>query len=172
MTQPTAPKSAASSAPPVPLTFRKALLSDVRPISAIVKYWAQKAQMLPRDDENIATHIREFTVAATPQGEIVGCGALHIYGIDMAEIRSLAVADGWTGRGIGQDIVKDNLREAKEFGLKNVFALTYSPNFFERLGFEIVEKSMLPHKIWKDCLYCSKFNDCNEIAVLKILPKD
>lgn len=153
------------------LRYRKGMLKDVRAITNIINYWAQKGNMLPRSDENVAMSIRDFIICESPDAEVMGCVALHIYGIDLAELRSLAVAEKCTRMGIGQQLVIVCLKEAETLGIKNVFALTYLPEFFTRLKFQIVDKSLLPHKIWKDCLNCDMFEDCKEISVLYTFPR-
>jgi amino-acid N-acetyltransferase len=100
---------------------------------------------------------------------VVGICALHICWDDLAEIRTLAVQEEDRRRGVGAKLVKACLEESKEFGVKKVFALTYRPEFFEKQGFQKVDKSALPHKIWSDCLKCVKFPDCDEIALVKEL---
>ena len=59
--------------------------------------------------------------------------------------------------------------EAKLYGLDAVFAFTYVPEFFAKVGFGEVERGELPLKAWKDCLRCPKFHSCDEIAVLRVL---
>jgi amino-acid N-acetyltransferase len=85
---------------------------------------------------------------------------------DLAEIRSLAVDKNYQDRGIGKNLVKQCLKEAKALGLKRVFALTYHPEFFKKLGFKDTDKASLPQKIWGDCLRCPKFPECDENAVI------
>jgi len=97
----------------------------------------------------------------------VGICALHICWDDLAEIRSLIVREESRNAGIGAKLVKACIQESKALGVNRVFALTYRPEFFERLGFKQVDKSVLPHKIWTDCLHCVKFPDCDEVALLK-----
>jgi amino-acid N-acetyltransferase len=104
---------------------------------------------------------------ASHDGEtIVACGALQVGWGDLAEIKSLAVAETHQGRGFGKRLVLACLEEGQALGLGRVFALTYKPAFFEKLGFEIVDKATLPHKVWTECIRCPKFPDCGEIAVV------
>ena len=97
---------------------------------------------------------------------MVGTVALSLYWENLAEVRSLAVHPDFGGRGIGRTLVEACINEARSLGLKQLFALTYQPHFFGRLGFEQVEKSDLPQKIWRDCMKCAKFPDCDELAFL------
>ena len=71
--------------------------------------------------------------------------------------------------GVGTKLVEACISEAIMLGITRVFALTYRPEFFEMLGFVKVEKSDLPQKIWTDCLKCSKFPDCDEVALVSDL---
>ena len=72
--------------------------------------------------------------------------------------------------GVGRALVDRCMADAAELGLKEVFSLTYRPGLFEKLGFQEVEKSRLPHKVWQDCVHCSKFPDCDEVSMLYRVP--
>ena len=145
--------------------IRRARILDARDIHQLLLIYAKDGQLLGRSLANIYETIRDFYVFEE-EGKVLGVGALAITWEDLAEIRSLAVAPGQQGKGIGRQIVEDCLAEARELGLKRVFALTYQPDFFKSLGFHDIEKSELPQKIWGDCLNCVKFPDCDELALL------
>ncbi len=144
--------------------IRKARIPDAKPIQKLLVDYAREGLMLPRSLSEIYEAIRDFYVYEE-DGRILGTVCLHICWEDLAEVRSLAVASDSGGRGIGRSLVQACLEEAREVGLKRVFALTYQQIFFERLGFGLIEKSELPHKIWGDCLKCAKFPDCDEISM-------
>ncbi|KIH76825.1 N-acetylglutamate synthase [Geoalkalibacter ferrihydriticus] len=144
--------------------IRKALISDAKAIHKLLMGYAKDGQMLPRSLSEIYENIRDIYVYED-QGAVVGTVCLTICWEDLAEVRSLAVAAGHFGQGIGRQLVEACLEEARRFSLRRVFALTYQRDFFTRLGFYEIEKSELPHKIWSDCLKCAKFPDCDEIAV-------
>ncbi|WP_305041714.1 N-acetyltransferase [Geoalkalibacter sp.] len=144
--------------------IRKAVIADAKSIHKLLIGYAKDGQMLPRSLQEIYENIRDFYVFEE-QGQVLGTVCLNICWEDLAEVRSLAVADNQIGRGIGRQLVEACLAEARQFGLRRVFALTYKQDFFARLGFHEIEKSQLPHKIWSDCLKCAKFPDCDEIAV-------
>ncbi len=148
--------------------IREARLSDVKEIQRLIKLYSTRGEMLPRSLSELYDNIRDFVVF-TQNRKVIGICALHICWEDLAEIRSLAVEEKIRGRGIGGKLVKACLEESRRLGVKRVFALTYQSDFFERLGFKKVDKSVLPHKIWTDCLKCVKFPDCDEIAVVKEL---
>ncbi len=144
---------------------RKARLKDAPVIHSLVNDYASKGILLPRSLNSIYEHIRDFWVYEEG-GKILGCAALQIVWEDLAEIRSLAVEESRKGEGIGRALVEACLREAEELGVKSVFSLTYAKDFFERLGFRVVDKNVLPHKVWSDCINCVKFPNCDEIAVI------
>jgi amino-acid N-acetyltransferase len=148
--------------------IRKAKLNDIKEIQRLIKLYAPKGGILPRSLSELYDHLRDFFVFVRNR-KVIGICALHICWEDLAEIRSLAVEEEDQKRGIGAKLVKACLEESKSLGVKRVFALTYQPEFFERLGFKRVDKTVLPHKIWTDCLKCVKFPDCDETALVKDL---
>ena len=145
--------------------IRHARIPDARDIHQLLLIYAKDGQLLGRSLSDIYETIRDFYVYAEDD-KILAVGALEICWEDLAEVRSLAVAPGQQGKGIGRKIVEACLDEARELGLKRVFALTYQPDFFKRLGFADIEKSELPQKIWGDCVKCVKFPDCDEFALV------
>lgn len=144
--------------------IRKARIPDTKSIHKLLNTYAKDGLMLSRSLSDIYEAIRDFYVCEA-NGAVVGTVCLHICWEDLAEVRSLAVAEGDGGKGLGRQLVQACLEEARQLGLKRVFALTYKPGFFEKLGFHEIEKSELPHKIWGDCLKCPKFPECDEIAM-------
>ncbi|MCS7307920.1 MAG: N-acetyltransferase [Aquificaceae bacterium] len=144
--------------------IRKATLKDAMGIYNLINYYAREGLLLPRSLNSIYEHIRDFWVCER-NGQLVGCAALHIVWEDLAEIKSLAVMEGFRGEGIGISLVKACLKEAKRLGVKKVFVLTYASGFFSKLNFEEVEKTKLPHKVWGECVNCVKFPSCDEIAM-------
>ncbi|HDR46110.1 MAG TPA: N-acetyltransferase [Geoalkalibacter subterraneus] len=144
--------------------IRKALIPDAKTIQKLLMDYSRDGLMLPRSLSEIYENIRDFYVF-DEQGTVLGTVCLSICWEDLAEVRSLAVAESASGRGIGRSLVEICLEEARTLGLRRVFALTYKPVFFAKIGFREIEKSELPHKIWGDCLKCAKFPDCDEIAV-------
>jgi amino-acid N-acetyltransferase len=121
--------------------------------------------MLPRTMGEVYENLRDFYVARAPDGSFLGCVALHLMWSDLAEVKSLAVAEAAQGGGIGSALVRACIDEARSLELERVFALTYRPGFFERLGFEIADVMTLPRKVWNECYRCPKFPSCNEIAL-------
>ncbi len=150
------------------LTIRKAAMHDIRPILELINGYAAKGVMLPRTEFEMSEAIRDFTVVLDGE-ELLGCGALHFYSPTIGEIRSLAVHEHAKTRGVGRKVVEALVREAEEYELDAVFAFTYVAGFFGKVGFQVVERGLLPLKAWKDCLRCPKFHACDEIAVLRVL---
>ena len=148
--------------------LRKAQLKDIAQIQKLVNYFAKKDLMLPRSLNELYENIRDYWVAQE-RNKVIGCCALHISWDDLAEIKSLAVAKGKQKKGLGRELVSACLAEARGLGAKKVFALTYEPGFFQRLGFRKIKNSQLPHKIWAECINCCKFPDCKEVSLLKEL---
>jgi amino-acid N-acetyltransferase len=144
--------------------IRRARIPDAKAIHKLLMIYAKDGMMLSRSLSEIYEAIRDFYVFESG-GSVVGTVCLHICWEDLAEVRSLAVAGGEEGRGVGRRLVEACLDEARQLGLKKVFALTYKPGFFGKLGFHEIEKSELPHKIWGDCMKCVKFPECDEIAM-------
>lgn len=145
---------------------RRARVTDAGDIQRLITQFAERDEMLHRSLGEIYENIRDFYVVAGPEGDVAGCGGLHVCWSHLAEVKSLAVGEQHQGHGFGREIVQACIDEARELGLKTVFALTYKPGFFTRMGFRIVDKATLPHKVWNECLRCPKFPDCGEIAVV------
>jgi amino-acid N-acetyltransferase len=150
------------------IDVRKASMQDIPALLELINGYAAKGIMLPRTEFEMSENMRDFMVAYAGN-QLVGCGALHFYSPTMGEVRSLAVAESHKTHGIGRMIVDSLVYEAKLYGLDAVFAFTYVPGFFGRVGFHEVERGELPLKAWKDCLRCPKFDCCDEIAVLRVL---
>jgi amino-acid N-acetyltransferase len=146
--------------------IRKARVSDVVVMKQIISSYSKDELMLARSLSEMYESIRDYYVCEIDE-EVVGCCALHVVWVDLAEILALAVKPDCSRKGIGSKLVSACLEDAKHLGMEEVFALTYVPEFFATLGFKIVDKNSLPRKIWTGCLKCPKFPDCNEIAVLK-----
>ncbi|MBQ9441954.1 MAG: N-acetyltransferase [Selenomonadaceae bacterium] len=148
------------------LKYRQAKFSDVEEIYNLIASYASQGIMLPKPHNVLYETIREFVVAEEISTEkIVGTGALHLTWNELAEVRSMAVHEDYKRQGIGAEIVKKLLEEGREVGVKKFFTLTYTPEFFQSLGFKTTTKEFLPHKIWKECIECPKFPNCDEIAM-------
>ncbi|WP_088186237.1 N-acetyltransferase [Desulfosporosinus sp. FKA] len=150
------------------MKLRKAKIADVEEMMSLINNNAEQGLMLPRSRNMLFENIREFMLAEE-DGQIVGVSSLHILWSDLAEIRALAVDDNHRRQGIGTKIVKAIEEEALDLGCSRLFALTYQPEFFKSCGYEEVSKDQMPQKVWRECINCIKFPNCDEIAVSRII---
>ena len=152
--------------------IRNARMGDIKKIYEMLQYFADKDLLLGRSLSSLYDQLRDFSVYVEKaeddpdQEKLVGVCAMHICWDNLAEIRSLAVTEGYQGKGVGRQLVDKALSEADAYGITKVFTLTYQPGFFRKIGFNDIDKSELPHKVWSDCVQCSKFPDCNEEALV------
>ena len=153
------------------VTVRKATMSDIHALLNLINDYAANGIMLPRTEFEMSENIRDFSLAYLGE-KLAGCGALHFYTPTSGEVRSLAVDPHLKTRGVGRRMVEALEAEAVENRLHAIFAFTYVPDFFRKVGFQEVERGALPLKVWKDCLRCPKFQCCDEIAMVKALRPD
>ncbi len=147
--------------------LRKATIADVKSIHKLLTSFASKGDLLSRSLSELYDHLRDYLVSVDEEtGEMTGVCALHICWEGLAEIRSLAVAEAYQGKGLGKVLIDACLSDAVTLGIYEIFVLTYRPDFFAKFDFVEVDKSKLPHKIWADCVKCVKFPECDEIAML------
>lgn len=147
------------------MMIRKANVKDIKEVHKLVNEFAKRQKMIARSLNELYESVRDLYVYEE-RGSLRGVCALHILWEDLAEIRSLAVSKAYQGRGKGSALVRHCLKEAKSLGIKRVFALTYQPEFFVKMGFRHIDKANLPQKIWGDCVRCPKFPECDEFAVM------
>lgn len=140
-------------------------MSDAKGIRELVMYHAQQNKMLPRSWHYIYENLRDFYVCVDSQDRVVACGALHISWENLAEVKSVAVSADLMGRGLGRKVVRACLDEAVKLGVPRIFALTFTPGFFKKMGFTEIDKNDLPHKVWSECVECPLFPDCGEIGL-------
>jgi amino-acid N-acetyltransferase len=157
---------------PRSITIRKARVFDVMAIHHLINSYARRKIMLPRSLNHIYDNIRDYFVAESIRGKIIACCALHVAWEDLAEVKSLAVNRDYQRKHVGTKLLFKCLGEAKQLGAKRVFALTYVPKFFIANGFKRISKTKLPGKIWRECIDCPLFPDCEEIAVVKVLAEE
>lgn len=147
------------------MIIRKANIQDVDAIFDLIDSYAKEDLLLPRTHLSLYENIQCIRVVEH-EGEIIGAGSLHVLGRDLAEVRSLVISEKSKGLGIGKNLVYNLIEDAEMLGVENVFAMTYQVDFFKKCGFVIVNKEELPQKIWKDCMNCPKFLNCDETAML------
>ncbi len=148
------------------MKVRNAKITDAKAIYSLINSYAEQSKMLFRSMADIYENLQSFLVAEV-NDRVVGCCALQVIWSDLAEIKSLAVEEANTNKGIGKTLVTAAIEKAVLLGAPQVVALTLYPDFFEKLGFEVIQKDKLPMKVWSDCAKCSKQQNCDEIAVIK-----
>jgi amino-acid N-acetyltransferase len=150
------------------MKVEKARVSDANSMHRMISYFADKGEMLPRALSDIYEGIRDYFVVKEGD-QVVACVALHVTWVDLAEIRSLAVAEQEQNQRIGSLLIQACLKEAKELGIPKVFCLVRKPAFFEKHDFQLIDKTELPQKVWAECYRCPKFPDCDEVALIRYL---
>ena len=143
----------------------KAKITDAPSMHKLIIFFADRGEMLARPLSEIYENIRDYYVVRD-RDAVVGCAALHVNWSDLAELRSVAVAEDYQRKRVGYKLVEACLAEARELGLPIVFCLTYKPAFFQKLKFEKVDKMELPQKVWNECYRCAKFPTCDEVALV------
>ena len=146
--------------------IEKAKIQDVPQIHKLINHFADRDEMLPRSLSEIYENTRDYFVYRQDE-RVLACAALHIIWSDLAEVKSVAVADEHQKQGIGTMLVEACLKEARALGIPTVFCLTYQPTFFTRFGLSEIDKMELPRKVWTECFRCPKFPDCGEVALIR-----
>ena len=156
------------------MQITKASSETFKGLYELIKTFSDRKLMLPLSQDDIFHRAQAFRVIASDSEAIqsgmprvIASAHLDIFTPLLAEIKSLAVADEFQNQGLGRRLVEDCEAEANELGIKKVFVLTYQEEFFKKLGYTVVSRDSLPEKVYKECVKCSFYNDCNEIAMTK-----
>jgi amino-acid N-acetyltransferase len=147
------------------IKVNRARVGDASSIHRLISRFVDKGEVLPRALSEIYDGIRDYFVVRK-EGRVVACAALHVTWVDLAEIRSLAVDEQEQKQRIGSLLVEACIDEAKELGIPKVFCLVRNPTFFKRHGFQLIDKTELPQKVWAECFRCPKFPNCDEVALI------
>lgn len=147
------------------MKVRDAKISDVKAIHALVASYAELDRMLFRSPADIYENLQTFKVAEV-DSSVAGCSALQVIWTDLAEVKSLAVAEDCHRQGIATALVEAAQQDAHRLGISRLFAFTLEPEFFVKLGFSRIDAESLPMKVWSDCAKCPKQDRCDEVAVL------
>jgi amino-acid N-acetyltransferase len=150
------------------INVNRARVGDASSVHRLISRFADKGEVLPRALSEIYDGIRDYFVVRK-EGRVVACAALHVTWVDLAEIRSLAVDEQEQKQRIGSLLVEACIDEAKELGIPRVFCLVRNPAFFKRHGFQLIDKTELPQKVWAECFRCPKFPNCDEVALIRHL---
>ena len=147
------------------MKVRAARSQDVEKIATIIAHYASQGLMLPRSVRALSMALESYVVADAG-GQLVGCGGLDVYSSNTAEIYGLATAPAGSPAGTGKTIVRALIARARKEKIKSVFALTLAPGFFSKMGFKAAAHTDLPLKVWKDCVACPKYGNCDEVAMV------
>ena len=150
---------------------RKATISDVDGMSALINEFASARIMLARGPLYLYQSIQDYRVMTIPGKDparevVVACGGLHVLWEDLAEVRSVAVNPHLQGMGLGTAVVKALIADAKRLGVRHVFTFTLAEGFFRGLNFNVIERSSIPPVVWAECSKCPKFYKCDEIGMM------
>ena len=148
------------------MLVRNAVLTDAAQIERLISAEVTGSSLIPRSLPEICENIRDFVVIEE-KGRVVGCGALHLYGLHLAEIRSITIRKTYRGKGAGRRLVDALLAEADRHRVTCICLFTKIPEFFARLGFRTAERESLPDKAYRDCQFCPKLHACDEIAMVR-----
>lgn len=146
---------------------RKAKLQDAINIFDLVNSLAGDGTLLRRSYAEICENVRDFTLAESATATFIGCGALHLYGPHLAEVRSIVVKPEAKSHGAGSALLQALLVEAEYQSVQAVCLFTRIPDFFFRFGFRVEDRTLLPDKIYKDCQACPRLYACDEVAMVR-----
>ncbi|MBI1371989.1 MAG: N-acetyltransferase [Phycisphaera sp.] len=150
-------------------TIRQARVGDITQVADMINDYAERGLMLHRSHAELYERLRDYLIAEI-EGRVVGICGLRILWANLAEVYALAVDTEFNGQGIGRRLVAACGEEAERLGIRKLFALTYERRFFERCGFEVVDRHRtLPLKVWSECIRCPKNQMCDEIAMVRVL---
>jgi amino-acid N-acetyltransferase len=133
-------------------TVRPARTRDVRRIQGLLEPFVQRRILLGKDLVVLYEATQQFLVAEDSDGELIGCGALHVMWEDLGEIRTLIVADGWLRHGVGRAIVEGLEANARTLGLSRLFCLTFEVDFFTRRGFETIGEQVVDPDVYSQLI--------------------
>ncbi len=146
---------------------RPAKLQDAVHIFELVNSLSGDGTLLRRNYAEICENVRDFAVAESESGVFLGCGALHLYGPHLAEVRSIVVKPEAKGQGAGGKLLRALLEDADYQGVVSVCLFTRIPDFFFHFGFRVADRTALPDKIYKDCQTCPRLYACDEVAMVR-----
>lgn len=132
--------------------IRPAKSTDVKGIRKLIDTYAPQRRLLSKETVTLYESVQEFTVAVD-DGEVIGCGALHVLWEDLAEVRTVAVAEKYRGQGIGHRILEAVIQRGREIGVKRIFCLTFETGFFGRHGFEEIHGTPVDPEVYSQLLH-------------------
>ena len=147
------------------LHIEPATLRDMDSVHELVTSFANRNEMLHRPLSELYENFRDYFVVKD-EGRVVACGSVHVVWNDLAEIKAVGVREEYQSQGWGKRMIAQCMEAAREMGIATVFVLTHKTGYYDQLGFEEINVTSLPRKVWGECLRCPKFPNCNEIAMV------
>ncbi|MFY9331399.1 MAG: amino-acid N-acetyltransferase [Candidatus Nanopelagicales bacterium] len=133
------------------IIVRTARTADVAAIRALIGTYTDDGRLMAKAQVTLFESVQEFVVAES-NGQIVGCGALHVMWEDLAEVRSLAVEPRVQSQGVGSAMLTTLLERARSLGVRRVFCLTFETSFFSRHGFGEIDSAPVSHAVFEELL--------------------
>ena len=132
-------------------TIRPARTGDIKAIRKIIDTYSLQRRLLSKETVMLYEDVQEFFVAEN-NGEVIGCGALHVLWEDLGEVRTVAVDEAFRGQKIGQQILAAIIERAQSLGLKRLFCLTFETEFFGKLGFTEIQGAPVEPEVYQQLL--------------------
>ena len=132
--------------------IRPAKSTDIKGIRALIDTYAPQRRLLSKETVTLYESVQEFTVAID-NGVVVGCGALHVLWEDLAEVRTVAVAEHLRRKGVGHQILEAVIARARTIGVSRIFCLTFETEFFGKHGFEEIQGTPVEPEVYSQLLH-------------------
>ena len=133
------------------VVIRPARTTDIKAIRKIIDAYTLQRRLLAKETVTLYEDVQEFTVAEI-NGEIIGCGALHVLWEDLGEVRTVAVIEDYRGQKIGNQIMATIIERARSLGLRRLFCLTFETGFFGRHGFKEITGTPVEPEVYQELL--------------------
>lgn len=151
-------------------TVRPARTSDVRSVQGLVEPLVGRGILLGKESVVFYESIQEFSIAEDAGGNAIGCGALHVMWEDLAEVRTLAVAQDWLRRGVGHAMLDRLEQRAQELGIRRLFCLTFEVEFFTKHGFERMPEEPMDAALYAELVRSSDEGMAEFLDLARVKP--
>ena len=151
-------------------TIRAARTTDISGIHALLEPLVERRILLGKDRVVFYEAVQEFRIAETSDGEVIGCGALHVMWEDLGEVRTLAVAEPWLGKGIGHALLDTLQEDARTLGLKRLFCLTFEVDFFTRHGYAPIGEDIVNPDVYAELVRSSDEGVAEFLDLARVKP--
>jgi amino-acid N-acetyltransferase len=132
------------------VSIRPAKTADIVAVQRLIEPLVHRRILLGKELVMLYESVQEFVVAQSADGEVVGCGALHVFWENLGEVRTLCVEEGWQHRGVGRQIVAHLEERARALGLRKLFCLTFEVEFFAAQGYSLVNETIVDPEVYSE----------------------